>query len=159
MLPYCSLFSVGQYWSHFLWENKTDTVNDTRDHVSNIIFSVRNFPLYFCRWWKRTYPAFFHQVGNHDDDLSVLLPNHPPKVLECWLERTLSSYISSGPVVALKQESSEISTGKMWSILNRLHTTPEMAWYKWLTYKSYWLVLKPSPSAHRKWSYLFLNIF
>lgn len=56
--------------------------------------------LFYIR--PRTYSAFLHQVGDHDDDLSVLLPNHPPKVLKCGLERTLGSYISPGLVVTLK---------------------------------------------------------
>lgn len=56
--------------------------------------------LFYIR--PRTYSAFLHQVGDHDDDLSVLLPNHPPKVLKCGLERTLGGYISPGLVVTLK---------------------------------------------------------
>lgn len=55
-------------------------------------------PLYIR---DRTYSAFLHQVGDHDDDLSVLLPNHPPEVLKRGLEGALGGDISSGLVVTL----------------------------------------------------------
>lgn len=60
---------------------------------------------HLCERFNRTYSAFFHQVGDHDNDSSVLLPHHPPKVLEGGLERTLGCYISSGLVVTLKEKS------------------------------------------------------
>lgn len=58
--------------------------------------------LRLCDRSKWTYSSFLHKVRDHDYDSSVLLPHHPPEVLECRLERALSSYISSGLVVALK---------------------------------------------------------
>lgn len=51
---------------------------------------------------RGTHPPFLHQVGNHDDDACVLLPHHPPEVLEGGLERTLSSNVCLGLVIALK---------------------------------------------------------
>lgn len=63
------------------------------------------FILSLCEWWKWTYSPLLHQVCDHNDDSSVLLPHHPPKVFKRRLERPLCSNISSGPVVALKQES------------------------------------------------------
>lgn len=56
---------------------------------------------------RGTYSAFLHQVGDHDDDSSVLLPHHPPEVLKRGLERTLGCDVSSGLVVALKGEEGE----------------------------------------------------
>lgn len=76
--------------------------------------TLESWPFYFS---NRTHPAFFHQVGDHDDDLSVLLPNHPPKVFKCRLERTLSGYISSGLVVALKRREVEYIYRHLRSIL------------------------------------------
>lgn len=31
---------------------------------------------------KETYPAHFHQLGDHDNTEAVLLPNHPPEVVD-----------------------------------------------------------------------------
>lgn len=31
------------------------------------------------------YSSFFHKICNHDDNSSVLLPNHSPKIFKCWL--------------------------------------------------------------------------
>lgn len=98
MLPYCSLFSVGQYWSHFLWGRAQQAHGMRFSHLWGGHFHL-------CKRLNRTYSAFFHQVGDHDNDSSVLLPHHPPKVLEGGLERTLGCYISSGLVVTLKKKS------------------------------------------------------
>lgn len=35
-----------------------------------------------------THPADFNQIGNHDDSCRVLLPNHPPEVIDGFLHRT-----------------------------------------------------------------------
>lgn len=35
-----------------------------------------------------THPADFNQIGNHDDSCRVLLPNHPPEVIDGLLHRT-----------------------------------------------------------------------
>lgn len=31
---------------------------------------------------RETYPAHFHQLGDHDNTEAVLLPNHPPEVID-----------------------------------------------------------------------------
>lgn len=65
----------------------------------------RSSPLTFPpRAQGGTYSAFLHQVGDHDYDPSVLLPHHPPEVLERGLEGTLGGDVRSGLVVALKRE-------------------------------------------------------
>lgn len=51
----------------------------------------------------RTHSAFLHQVSDHDYNAGVLFPHHPPEVLECGFERTLSCYVGLGFVVALQR--------------------------------------------------------
>lgn len=41
MLPYCSLFSVGQYWSHFLWGKRDDSQSVTCEEVVFFTFPSR----------------------------------------------------------------------------------------------------------------------
>lgn len=31
---------------------------------------------------KETYPAHFHQLGEHDNTEAILLPNHPPEIID-----------------------------------------------------------------------------
>ena len=50
-----------------------------------------------------TYPAFLHQVCDHDDHAAVLLPHHSPEVLEGGLQRTLGRYVGFGFVITLKK--------------------------------------------------------
>lgn len=46
--------------------------------------------MYDCVWDLVTHSSFLHQVGDHDDDADVLLPDHPPEVLSARPQRTLS---------------------------------------------------------------------
>lgn len=41
-----------------------------------------------------SYPRFFNEIGNHDDDVDVLLPDHSPERLEGVFERPLSTDVS-----------------------------------------------------------------
>ena len=54
-----------------------------------------------------TYPAFLHQVGDHDDHAAVLLPHHAPEVLKGGLKRTLGRNVGFGFVVALNNRERE----------------------------------------------------
>lgn len=68
-----------------------------------------------------THSSFLHQVGDHDDDLGVLLPHHPPKVLKSGFEGTLSGNVSFGLVVALRDEIRHVSNNKSNESKCKLH--------------------------------------
>ena len=38
-----------------------------------------------------SYPRFFHEICNHDDDEDVLLPDHSPERLKGVFQRSLSA--------------------------------------------------------------------
>ena len=50
-----------------------------------------------------TNSSFLHQVGDHDDDADVLLPNHPPEVLGARPQGTLSGDVRPGLLKTLKE--------------------------------------------------------
>lgn len=50
------------------------------------------------------HPSLLHQVGDHDNDAGVLLPHHPPEVLEGGPKRSLSRDVGAGFVVTLTEK-------------------------------------------------------
>ena len=48
---------------------------------------------------RTTYPSPFHEIGDHDDDVDILLPDHPPERLTSLLQGPLGADVS---VVLLK---------------------------------------------------------
>lgn len=51
-----------------------------------------------------SYPSFLLEVGDHDDNADVLLPDHPPEVLLARSERPLSSDVRPRPLITLQKE-------------------------------------------------------
>ena len=48
-----------------------------------------------------TYPAFLHQICEHDDTAGIHLPDHPPEVIGGVWEGALGSDICTFPLVTL----------------------------------------------------------
>lgn len=62
-----------------------------------------------------TYHSVLVESGEHEDDFSLLLPNHPPEVLNGRLHRALAGYVELVlPLWPLKIN----------SYMNNLHYTP-----------------------------------
>lgn len=57
-----------------------------------------------------THSSFLHQVGDHDDDADVLLPDHPPEVLSAGPQRTLSSNVRPGLLKTLTKHTIAVSS-------------------------------------------------
>ena len=54
-----------------------------------------------------------HQVGDHDDDVNILLPNHPPERVPCVLKRALSGDVG----VAFPEPINEVGVDVVRSLL------------------------------------------
>lgn len=48
-----------------------------------------------------SYPSFLLEVGDHDDNANVLLPDHPPEVFPARSEGSLSCDVGPGSLVTL----------------------------------------------------------
>lgn len=51
-----------------------------------------------------SYPSFLLEVGDHDDNSNVLLPNHPPEVFPARSERSLSCNVSPCSLITLQKK-------------------------------------------------------
>lgn len=52
--------------------------------------------------YAKTHSATFDKIGDHDDDVGVLIPDHLPEVVKCGVLRTLSRNKGSRTAEALK---------------------------------------------------------
>ena len=59
----------------------------------------------------RTHSPFLIDVGEHDDAAGLLLPHHPPEVVDRVRQRSLSRDVQRLLLVALKEEKGEGSRG------------------------------------------------
>ena len=51
-----------------------------------------------------SYPSFLGEVGEHDNTTRVLLPNHPPEIMDCAGKWALSCNVYHSLLVALNRE-------------------------------------------------------
>lgn len=51
----------------------------------------------------RTYSSAFNEVGDHNDDIGILVPDHLPKVIKGYVLRTLGCDERSRPAETLQK--------------------------------------------------------
>lgn len=58
----------------------------------------------WCRSSVTSYPSFLLEVGDHDNNSNILLPDHPPEVFPARSERPLSCDISPCSLITLQRK-------------------------------------------------------
>ena len=48
------------------------------------------------------YQSLLHGLTEHDNAFAVIFPDHPPHVIHCLRQRSLSRYVGSSQLVALQ---------------------------------------------------------
>ena len=59
------------------------------------------------------YQSLLHGLTEHDNAFAVIFPDHPPHVIHCLRQRSLSRYVGSSQLVALQVRKMKATLGEL----------------------------------------------